>query len=410
MRIYLKAGLLVLTAFLFSCQPILKKSGLTPAPKIRVLLASISQKDSIFFNDKYLLHSEEAQYEFGKKNKKIYLTISRFGYKIFNANRLLTFSAQEIIRFKPLSRDASFRFQGNEYYGEIIIAAQDQNTLQIINRLDLERYLQGVVPAEIPTSQKEYLNAVKAQAICARTYALKKIEHQSDRLFDVYDDQRDQVYKGGNVHNPLSDQALRQTRGDVLMYKDSLADVFYHSTCGGITENASDVFSGLARPYLISAKDLIGQEFACTISPKFRWRRTFTLPQIDSLFKEIKNISLLNQTVKDTTQLELRAQVLQRSASGRVQKMQIIYGDSSLMLQEYDIRKFFKDRNGRTLPSTLFYIENPSDSLMVIKGGGYGHGIGMCQWGAVNMSVKGFKYYDILVNKYFPGTILKKAY
>jgi len=402
--------MVILTAFLFSCQPLVKKPRLTPAPKIRVLLASVTQKDSITFTDKYILHSEEAQYVFGKKNKKIYLTMSRFGYKLFNANRLLTFNAQEVIRFKPVKQRATFRFQGREYYGEIIITADKDHALQIINRLDLERYLQGVVPAEIPATKEDYLNAVKAQAICARTYALKKIAHKSSRLFDVYDDQRDQVYKGKNVHQPLSDKALLQTRGDVLMFNDSLADVFYHSTCGGITEDASSVFAGVKRAYLISAKDLIGREFACSISPKYRWQRTFTLPQIDSLFLSQKHVSLLKQTVTDTTQLVFKARVMQRSASGRVQKMQITYGDSILTLQGYEIRNFFKDRNGRALPSTLFSIENPSDSLLIIDGGGFGHGVGMCQWGAVNMSKKGFEYYDILVNKYFPGTILKKAY
>ena len=102
--------------------------------------------------------------------------------------------------------------------------------------------------------------------------------------------------------------------------------------------------------------------------------------------------------------------MLKRTSSGRVAELQITFGDTAFTLHGYEIRDFFKLPQGQSLPSTLFTIKAISDSLLVINGGGFGHGVGMSQFGAMYMSEKGFKYYDILVNKYFIGTYLKKVY
>jgi len=401
---------LLLTAILVACQPSVRKPPVTPAPEIRVLLKAVTSKDSIEFKGNFILTTSEARFVFGKKNKKIYLVPDDNSYRIFNQNRYLTFGGQDVVYFEPEKEKNTFRFQNHTYSGRLMLRLNEEYALLVINKLDLETYLRGVVPAEIPSEKKSYFEAIKAQAVCARTYALRRMADRSTESFDVFDNTQDQVYAGQEAARPLADQALAQTCGSVLMYGDSLAAVYYHSTCGGVTEAGGEVFAGLSVPYLKSTKDLVGAEFACRVSPKFRWQRLFSLQQIDSLFREKKHYSLLDRKVEDTTRVAFSVKVLERSISGRVKKLRLVFGDSTLVLEDYQIRDFFRDGSGRGLPSTLFYVKSAGDSLLLFRGGGYGHGVGMCQWGAIRLSEKGIKYYDILVNKYFPGTYLKRMY
>jgi stage II sporulation protein D len=194
------------------------------------------------------------------------------------------------------------------------------------------------------------------------------------------------------------------------MFNGDLADIFYHSTSGGVLEAAENVWPNYKQPYLQSRQDALGKTFADENSPYFRWSDSLSIGQLDNIFNHRFNKSYINQSVQDTTDLVFETKILKRTSSGRVAEMQISYGDTTFTLQNYEIRKFFSQPQKQILPSTLFTISSISDSLLVINGGGFGHGVGMSQFGAMNMSEKGFKYYDILVNKYFVGTYLKKVY
>ncbi|MEJ2543547.1 MAG: SpoIID/LytB domain-containing protein [Calditrichaceae bacterium] len=407
-----KLNILILTIFilLVGCIPQIKEAALTPAPEIRVLLDSISKKDSIIFNSVYALKAEEANYEFGKNNRRIYIEPLESGYRIFNENRIFKFTKDDNISFKCKDDDGFFNFQGKRYKGDILISLTAKKDLDLINRLDLENYLESVVPVEMPSQKSGYYEALKAQAICARTYAIKKMDERKDQPFDVYDDHRDQVYGGLKSQTTLASNAVKETRGDVMMYDNKLADVFYHSTSGGMLESAENVWPNYNQPYLKSKQDAIGRKFADENSPYFRWSDTLSIDELDAIFNKQFNKSFLNKIVQDTTELVFEAKVLKRTSSGRVAEMQVSFGDTTINLQGYEIRNFFTVPQGRSLPSTLFTIKASSDSLLVINGGGFGHGVGMSQFGAMNMSEKGFKYYDILVNKYFIGTYLKKVY
>jgi len=356
------------------------------------------------------MKSEEAKYEFGKKNRRIYIESSEGSYKIYNENRIFKLNKNDVVSFSGKSDNAIFAYHGKRYNGDILLILKPGPGLSVINRLNLEIYLKGVVPSEMPSRNNAYSDALKAQAICARTYALGKMNDRKMHPFDVYADHRDQVYGGLNIETQLASESVRQTRGDVLMYNDSLAAIFYHSTSGGLLESSQNVWTNINKPYLQSKQDAIGNEFASVNSPYFRWADTLNLNQIDEIFITKFNKSYINQTTTDTTILAFEANVLERTSGGRVSKMQVTYGDTTLTLEGYEIRQFFTSPQGRSLPSTLFSISSQADSLFIVKGGGFGHGVGMCQYGAMNMSQKGFKYYDILVNKYFDGTYLKKVY
>lgn len=405
-----KIFLFVSLILFIGCIPQIKEAALMPAPEIRVLLDSISKQDSITFNSVYELKSEEAKYEFGKNNSRIFLEPMENGYRIFNENRIFRFTKDDAVNFNSKEDRGFFSYQGKRYNGDLMISQKSEHSMTIINRLDLEKYLQSVVPAEMPSTNSAYYEALKAQAICARTYAIKKMEERKSKLFDVYDDHRDQVYGGLKSQSVLASNAVKETRGDVIMFTDELADIFYHSTSGGMLESAENVWPNYKQPYLQSRQDALGKAFTDENSPYFRWSDTLTINDLDTIFNHRFNRSYLSKIVQDTTKLIFETKVLKRTSSGRIDEMQVSYGDTSFTLQGYEIRKFFTSPQGQGLPSTLFTVSSISDSLLVINGGGFGHGVGMSQFGAMNMSEKGFKYYDILVNKYFIGTYLKKVY
>ncbi len=404
--------LLLFTLALFSCTRNIKPTPRSRVPQIRVLLGNIGQRDSLLLHGKFKLQLEEAAYELGRHNPFFYLSLSRNGFKMYNSNRLFVFNAKDIVHISPADPLSDrFKFRNKWYKGKIILRLSDEGKLSLINSVDLESYLKSVVSGEMPSSKKGYLEALKAQAICARTYALNKMNARIHQPFDVYGDINDQVYAGLNRQTKLATQAVEATRGVVLQYQDTLAQIYFHSTCGGISEDPADLWGQKnSPPYLKVRKDVLGDQFACRISPSYRWQRRFSFRQIDSLFARRFNYSFLTRPVTDTLHLQCRFKVLQRTGSGRVKQLQISYADTTVTLQNFEIRSFFSKFNQGALPSLLFTLSSEDDSVLVINGGGYGHGIGLCQWGALNMSLQGFKYYDILVNQYFPGTYLKRIY
>ena len=310
---------------------------------------------------------------------------------------------------KPAEGAGRFRFRGGRYEGTLILQAAENGTILVINLINVESYLKGVVPAEIFSIKNEDLQAVKAQAICARTYALKHLEEKKNKYFDLTSGTSDQVYGSYDRHTTLADQAVDETRGVVITDKDALATVYYHSTCGGETEAGNDVFPIGDTPYLKAMPDIIGDQFACSFSPYFRWTETRTIDQLDSALLAHYNRTYLQDPVQDTTTVRFTAQVTRRSSGGRVQEMTLSLSDTTVILNGYEIRRFLALPPDTYLKSSLFYLDPMNDSTLVIRGAGYGHGVGLCQYGALGMSRSGFQYFHIL-NKYFPGTVLTKKY
>ena len=129
------------------------------------------------------------------------------------------------------------------------------DSVAVINTVDLESYLKGVIPKEMPLGKgEEHFEALKAFAICARTYSLNKM-NRNENNFDVFVDTRDQVYGGVDVEKEISNKAVDETKGLVLTYDGEIATVFYHSTCGGRTEKVQNVFGLNPIPYLQGVED-----------------------------------------------------------------------------------------------------------------------------------------------------------
>jgi len=402
---------LLFTFYFSACTPLVKKpvSEATQGPSVRVLLSTIQSKDSLSFSGRYILHSEEARYEFGEKNKKLYILPLTNGIQLYNQNRNLLYNQHFPIILEPADPNSQFSYHGHTYTGSIYFQPASDNSVHLINKLLLESYLSGVVPAEIPSIKMDEYEAIKAQAICARTYALNRLGNQGDSFYDVQATVADQVYGGMDRHSTLANQAIEETRGVVITYDGKPATVYYHSTCGGRLESAAIVWPGHRSPYLEGGVDAVTDIYSCSISPYFRWLETRSFSDLDSLFARQYHMGLLNKSVEDTLEIYFDLQVVKRDSSGRVTELQMTYADTTITLSGYQIRHFFKDKNGRSLPSNLFYLTQADDSTLTIHGGGFGHGVGMCQFGALFMARRGFMHYHI-INKYFPGTKLLRKY
>ena len=234
------------------------------------------------------------------------------------------------------------------------------------------------------------------------------MSENKDKPFHMYSDVRDQVYKGASVRNTLGDFAVDETQGSILVQGKEIAQIYFHASCGGVLETAENVWPGKKIPYLSMAQDVIGKEFADIESPYFRWTQNRTPGQLDTLFQYSFGISHLTDAVQDTMDIPFSVNVSERFESGRAKKVSVQYGTDYRELSGYEIRRFFGWPPGTLLPSTLLKFSS-TDSTLIIKGAGNGHGVGLCQYGAMYKAKKGLQYYHIL-QSYFPGTTLKKIY
>jgi len=251
-----------------------------------------------------------------------------------------------------------------------------EGELFILNYIPEEAYLASVVASEMPAGG---FQARKAQAVLARTYAYKNMGDH-DVGYDLLDSQLSQVYKGLPVDS-ASLEAVRETAGLVLGYKQEIAEVYYHSTCGGMTLLPSDVWEGAKdQPYHRRIADTL-----CSNSPFYAWEDTFRL---DTLAQRLglSDLPAFLRLVRDTTFTPVKGFVFYAPDS--------IYFDYNNVVNLLDHR-----------PKTRRFEAEISDGLLLIHGHGYGHAVGMCQFGAMAMEEAGANYRDILFH-YFPGTEL----
>jgi len=168
-------------------------------------------------------------------------------------NQLIPLTEKTSLFFIPLSSQSYLSYGGTSYRG-VLVVKQSPKGVALINVLNLDEYLKGVVPSELSPYQYGELEALKAQAVAARTYALKNMGRFEALGFDLDDTQSTQVYKGLQAEHPLSSRAVDETGGWVARYQGQLINALYTSTCGGLTENVENVFGGSPSPYLQSVE------------------------------------------------------------------------------------------------------------------------------------------------------------
>jgi len=307
----------------------------------------------------------------------------------------------KFFQLKPEKDGNTVEFNGRKYDGVIKIVSNG-NSINIVNQVSLEDYLKGVITAEMPIGKgSEYLEALKAFAICARTYAVTKLNNGNS--FDVYLDTRDQVYNGAGRESAISNRAVDETKNMILTYDGKPAVVFYHASCGGHTADVKDVFPGNDEPYLRGVED--GDPPNCSIAPNFKWTETYSSQKFIQRLQSSGYLPNGNFTLQNVS-------VANRNSSGRVENLSVdvksVEGDTkNILITGNKIRSVIRTSNDKEiLRSTMFDIVF-NGSEVVINGVGNGHGVGLCQWGAIYQSTHGKNFKEIL-SFYFPGTQIGK--
>lgn len=312
------------------------------------------------------------------------------------------------------------------YGGSIRIQPNAYGSYTVVNGVPLETYLRGVVPHEIGGGAPQ--TAIEAQAILARTYALRNRHRFVADDYEICANTHCQVYKGLSGTTTITDAAIRDTAGQVLTFEGDLIDAVYSSTNGGISAAFEHIWDGDPRPYLrsrvdapletaqldLSQPDRFRQFLEQSegfnevgVSKFFRWQIRKSISELGQQFRS--NQKYLGVPLPEWSQIT-GLTVLSRAASGRVQKLQVDLQteagpNHSLILEKDQIRLGFP-----SLLSTLFEVapltQNEQITGYAFNGGGFGHGVGMSQYGSYTLSRQGYTAAQIL-EFYYPGTTLK---
>lgn len=270
---------------------------------------------------------------------------------------------------------------GRVYHGDFLIkpnlsgknisSNQFASNFNIINCLDLEDYLQSVVPSEMPSGWP--LEALKAQAIAARSYALANLGKHGSAGYDLKDNIEDQAYSGVKSEADSTNEAVNATRGLVMRYDGKPICAYFHSCSGGSTERAEHVWHNSV-PYLKAVIDFDQN------APMYNWTKNYSITQTESgLPKEIGSV--------------LSITILGKSPSGRAKYILVNGTNGSRIISGEAARKYFN------LPSTNFNVL-PGESGYMFAGKGFGHGLGLSQWGAKSLAENGYNAAQILCYYY----------
>jgi stage II sporulation protein D len=299
---------------------------------------------------------------------------------------------------------------GKRYRGDIVLTMREDGLL-IANRLHVEDYLRGVVPLEIGRRVSGEEAAVAAQAVAARSYAYVRLTGGVARPYDLVATVQDQVYGGAEAETPIADAAVWATRGLVLTYDGRFVNAPYHSTCGGSTAEVSEVwYRSRNEPYLRRVSDRIGDSdrFYCDPSPRFRWSKTLERATLAAALERYlaEYVRVPGGRVGSPRALAVES----KTPSGRVAALAVRTDRGRYLLRGNDVRFVMRVPNGEILNSTYFSVRTERDAAgrlasATFEGGGYGHGIGMCQWGAIGRARVGYDFRSIL-STYYPGTSL----
>lgn len=282
--------------------------------------------------------------------------------------------------------------QGRRYRGEIRAFIIPDTGMVVVNRLNLEQYLYGVVPAEIGPIKPETFEAVKAQAVAARSFTLTRLTRRQGLGYELYDSYlRDQEYQGADREVVLGNKAVDETRGEVLIYNDEVAMALYHGNCGGVTADGSE-------PYLKSVFDTpvnrSGAEPFCALSSNFSWRCTVSQDSIERLLMKLKGWKIKPRVRGFSLEKDRGAK--------RVKKVRFQTDRGEIIVDGSEFRFALG------LKSTFFQMKLHARRFN-FEGRGWGHGVGLCQDGAIEMARKGYHYRQIL-NHYYPALRIKKLY
>ena len=325
------------------------------------------------------------------------------------------------------------------YHGAFELAKTNNGYFNLVNLIEVEDYLKGVVPNEMPVHFG--LEALKAQSVSARNYVLSP-RTKSSPNYDVVDSVASQVYFGANTEKPLSNRAVEETEGIVALYDWELILAQYSSTAGGYTESYSNAFShpsskefpSKEKPYLKAKPDILSQtplnteEAAAAYyksrpdaydirSSYFRWTREWTADELKNALQSTLAAQSATGFVKpafkkgDTLDDLIELKVVRRGDSGKIIEMEVVTKSQTYkVFKELVVRRLIT-KDGKALPSANVVFDNEKDengNLVAVKayGGGFGHGVGMSQYGAGFMATELKLPFDKILKHYYTGISL----
>ena len=301
---------------------------------------------------------------------------------------------------------------GRRYRGDLSLVGAD-SAVQVINRVAVEAYLRGVVPRELGVRGPNERAALEAQAVAARSYAVTRLGNAS-RAYDLVATTSDQVYGGVEAENALADVAIAATEGLVLMYDGRVVSAPYYSTCGGSSAEPAELWRSRNEPFLKSVSDQIpgSDRYYCDVAPRFRWERTWRGDTLTAVVE--RYLRAVAQVAPGPVGTVRGVTVEGRTVSGRVAAIVVDTDRGQYRVRGNDIRYVLRSPGGELLNSTYFspeVVQAPDGRLarLTLRGLGYGHGVGMCQWGAIGRARAGQDFRTIL-RTYFPGTSVARAY
>ena len=312
---------------------------------------------------------------------RLTLTASKAGIR---AGKILLKS--DVVRLRSPS---TLTLRGHRYHRELEVRWRrydGQPELLVVHPLDLETYVTGIVSAELPAGWP--LEAYKAQAVAARTYAVWQKYRRLDLPYHMESSVLDQVYAGVDREHALAQQAADDTRGLVLTWQRHVAQAYFHAACGDRTESAREGW-GTALPYLPGSK--CGK---CTTASRHAWSARIKRDDVNKAFH-----ALLREPVEELL-------VTSKTKTGRAKTVLVKGRAKSRTITGPDLRRML---GYTTVWSTWISSMSFEGQTLVIKGKGTGHGIGMCQWGARGFAVAGKGFEEILAT-YYPGAPLMRLY
>ncbi len=278
--------------------------------------------------------------------------------------------------------DSSIYVNGMRLRGQLDVLVDEEGLLTVINIIRLEKYIKGVLYREI--SDRWPIEAIKAQAVAARTYAVYIKERNKKQSYDLRSDIYSQVYGGRDAERYRTNLGVDRTKGLILQYKGAVLPAYYHATCGGRTESAQELWNHDIVPLRGVKCDF------CRKSPHYFWKKNIQLKTIqDKLNEKGYGLWLIN---------EIR--ILERNNSGRIKILEIKTRDN----KKIEISgKDFRNIVGPNLIKSNNYTIKMRGYYADFFGKGWGHGVGLCQWGA-NYMARNFYRFDEILNYYYPGS------
>lgn len=293
------------------------------------------------------------------------------------------------VRFNCV-RDVGVVAGGKErrYRGVVDVLLLADGKLLVINQLEVEDYIKGVLYHEV--SNRWPIEALKVQAVAARSYAFTQMQANVKKDFDVTNDIYSQVYGGRTSERYRTNLAVDATNGQVLMFQGKVLPTYFHATCGGHTEDAVELWPKQSLAPLKGVRCIY-----CRESPHYFWKRNVRLKDIqDKLVAKGYDIGLIEDI--SVTKRNNSERILSLLITDRTGKQMAISG------------KDFREIVGPNLIRSNNYFIVMQGYYCDFIGKGWGHGVGMCQWGAQGMSEQGFTY-DKILQFYYPGSTISVA-